>query len=188
MNGHTAYYKLEQPPERIIFGDPLYFKKYAADKERLNSLVTDLKLTQAQRNKFGCVIRLSLEEKEDKMPDGETFSFMENLIRIIICQPKDYDIYLSDLKYKNHKVIEKQIGVDSAAYYLSVDGNGDEIRTDSDGFWGTESLHCTTSGKTIQAIVIDILLPEEMTEKQINRYMDYFFEKREPYAFTKKTI
>lgn len=189
MNENTTYYKLKQTPHHIVFGDPMYFEDYADDKKRLKSLVTNLTLTKAQRNEFGCVVRLSCGKKEEKLPNGENFSYMEKIITILMCVPKDFDVYLSDLKYTNQTVKSKEIGVDSHTYYLQVNENDDEINTNADDCWGMESLYYgKINGKRVlQAVVINIALPDEMSEKEINQYMDYFFKEKEPYTFNPQT-
>ena len=51
---------------------------------------------------------------------------------------EDMKTYLDEMKYKDQRVTQKMIGVDTAKYMLEIDGRSDEIHTGGDGCWGTK--------------------------------------------------
>ena len=46
---------------------------------------------------------------------------------------EDMKTYLDEMKYKDQRVTQKMIGVDTAKYMLEIDGRSDEIHTGGDG-------------------------------------------------------
>ena len=49
---------------------------------------------------------------------------------------EDMKTYLDEMKYKDQRVTQKMIGVDTAKYMLEIDGRSDEIHTGGEGCWG----------------------------------------------------
>ena len=49
---------------------------------------------------------------------------------------EDMKTYLDEMKYKDQRVTQKMIGVDTAKYMLEIDGRSDEIHTGGGGWWG----------------------------------------------------
>ena len=80
------------------------------------------------------------------------------------------------------KIDGKSIGVDTARYYLSIDGRDDIIRTGADGWWGSFEEYYRENGKgrISNAVVLTVAIPEEQDFNWMKQMAGYFFEDMQP--------
>ena len=80
--------------------------------------------------------------------------------------------------YESQTYTVKEIGVDTAQYYLCVDNSDDTIHTGGDGYWGSyHEITRNVRGKTIlDAAILMIALPEDMAMEDMREFLHYFFE------------
>ena len=73
-------------------------------------------------------------------------------------------------------------GVDTARYYLSIDGRDDIIRTGADGWWGSFEEYYRENGKgrISNAVVLTVAIPEEQDFNWMKQMAGYFFEGMQP--------
>ena len=85
--------------------------------------------------------------------------------------------YLDEMKYKDHKMGKKMIGVDTARYILEIDDRSDEIRTGGDGCWGSEVKLYRQVGnqKVSDAMIISVAMPEGRALMACARWPATFF-------------
>lgn len=154
-------------PKRIVFGDPMYFEEFKGAE--LKRLTVDYKTS-----KFFDAARLVLEEE----PNEELPEYMERWMTLYLAPHQTIDVYVSEKIYPHQKVADKRIGVDTARYYLNVDGRDDEIHTGGDGWWGCfeEYYREIGKGRLYDAIVLNIAIPEQYDFEGMKELAGYFFE------------
>lgn len=157
-------YKIPRP-RHIIFGDPLYFEQFQGKK--LQSLVVDYKPPQNFEARL-----VLLEEKSEELE-----GFMERSMNLYLAPAEDMKTYLDDMKYKDQKMTQKMIGVDTARYMLEIDGRSDEIRTGGDGYWGNEvELYRRVGNQRVSdAVIISVAMPDETDFDGMRQMARYFF-------------
>lgn len=154
-------------PKHIVFGDPQYFEEFkGAELKRLTVDYSPPETFDAAR--------LVLQEE----PDKELPEYINRRMTLYMAPHQTMDIYVSERLYASQKVEEKDIGVDTACYYLKVDGRDDEIRTDGDGWWGCFEEYYREDGKNriSDAAVLTIAIPEEYDFEGMKELAAYFFE------------
>lgn len=157
-------YKI-QCPKHIVFGDPLYFEEFKGEK--LKRLVVDYKPPQH----FGACLVL-LEQENEEFED-----FIERSITLYLAPSTTMKTYMDGMMYKGQQVKEKQIGVDTAQYRLTVNDRSDDIRTGGDGYWGSEIELCRQVGtrKISDAVIISVVVPDETDFEGMRQMARYFF-------------
>lgn len=152
-------------PKHIVFGDPLYFEEFKGRK--LQSLVVDY--TPPQHFEARLVL---LEEKSEEL-DG----FVERSINLYLAPAETMKTYLDEMKYKDQKVAQKMIGVDTARYVLEIDDHSDEIYTGGDGCWGNEvELYRRIGNQRVSdAMIISVAMPEGTDFDGMRERARYFF-------------
>lgn len=161
-------YKVK-PPERIAFGDPLYFEQ--CTEEELKRLTVDYKPPDSFRAK------VVLEETPyEKCPDE-----MCRAMSIYFAPSQTINVYVQGKQYKSQDYISRDIGVDSARYLLGMDGNYDIFSTGGDGYWGEYAeLSRTVNGKRyVDAVIITVVMPEYETMEDMRKWLKYFFKEIE---------
>ncbi len=73
-------------------------------------------------------------------------------------------------------------------YLIDVDGRYEDIRTGGDGYWGDyQELYREINGKKyVDAVVISISMPDDMSFESMKRLAEYFFEDMSPDREPKK--
>lgn len=155
-------------PNRIQFGDPMYFEDYRNDPEKLQKLVVDY------RPQPGFKAGVSLVETEHPEYPG----FIARTMTIYFAPEQYLSIYMSGKMYASQKIDQKEIGVDTACYLIEVDGRHEDIKTGGDGYWGDyQELYREINGKKfIDAVVISIAMPDEQSFEGMKHLAEYFFE------------
>lgn len=158
-------YKVKRP-DKITWGDPWYMKEFSGEK--LQSLIVDF-----EPPKY-CDARVVLEEQPMKdYPD-----VMLNTMTIYLAPKHMIKTYMQNMMFEFQQHTEKDIGVDTAQYYLNVDGQDDTIHTGGDGYWGSyqELFRMLGDKKMLDAVVIIIAMPEYETMDSMRDYLNYFFK------------
>lgn len=165
-------------PDRIQFGDPMYFEDYRNDPEKLQKLVVDY------RPQPGFKAGVSLVETEHPEYPG----FIARTMTIYFAPEQYLSIYMDGKMYASQKIDRKEIGVDTACYLIEVDGRYEDIKTGGDGYWGDyQELYREINGKKyIDAVVISIAMPDEQSFEVMKHLAEYFFEDMSQEMVTKK--
>ena len=153
-------------PKKIIFGDPLYFEEFKGKK--LDRLVVNFHPPRHFE------ARVVLQEVPfDEFPDA-----MDRTMTIFLAPAKTMGIYLKDMLFETQDEAFKEIGVDTAQYYLKVDENEETIHTGGDGYWGSYlELSRTINGhRILDAAIISISMPEDETFDSMRERLNYFFK------------
>lgn len=161
-------YKVK-PPERIVFGDPMYFEQ--CKKEELKRLTVDYKPPDS----FSAKVVLE-ETPYEECPDE-----MCRAMSIYFAPSQTIDVYAQGKQYESQDYISRDIGVDSARYLLGIDGNYDIFSTGGDGYWGEYAeLFRTVNGKRyVDAVIITVVMPEYETMESMRNWLKYFFKEIE---------
>lgn len=154
-----------QTPKRIVFGDPLYFEEFSG--ARLEQLVVDVQPPEAFSTRV--VLR---EFSTTEAPDA-----LVRTMEVYLAPEENMDIYLQGMKYKVQECTEKEIGVDTARYYLQVDDREDILHTGGDGYWGSyeELSRNTRGGNVVDAAILTIVWPEYESMEGMRQHAFYFF-------------
>lgn len=147
-------------PEHLVIGDPWYFEK--AGPKRLKDLVIDV---QPQE---GFSAALSIQETE----------YNECMTNIIFASKDEIETYLDGRMYKGQEETVKMLPVDTARYFIEADGRSAMIYTHEDAYWGQQlTLYSgEKDGKCLDAYVITISTPEDMTFEDVKQIMGTVFE------------
>lgn len=158
-------------PMHIVFGDPLYFEEYKGTE--LKRLTVDYRPP-----KHFNAARLVLQES----PNDEYPEYTDRRITLYLAPSQTVEIYADEKIYSSQKTEQKAIGVDTARYYLNIDGRNDEIKTGADGCWGSFEEYYRENGKNriSDAAVLTILMPEDMDFAEMKQLAEYFFEDLKP--------
>ena len=153
-------------PKHIKWGDPLYFAEYKG--EELERLVVDV--LPSTRFSARVVLR---EEATENFPQ-----YKNHIMAIYLAPDKNINTYMTDMMYEGQELTVKEIGDDTAEYYLMVDDKELNICTMADGYWGDyQALFRQIHGlKILDAMIITIVMPVDMTMEQMREYANYLFE------------
>ena len=155
-------------PEHIVIGDPWYFETETG--ERLKKLVVDYR----PEERFSA--RLNIEEIE------EGGMKMTN-VYICFAPEKDIELYMANCRYETQKLDSKPIYGDTAKYKVSVnDSRMQNFYTACDGTWGAETTiyHEDQKGrKNVDAVMISLFMPYDMTFELTKQQMSILFEEME---------
>lgn len=158
-------------PKHIVFGDPLYFEDFkGAELKRLTVDYTTPKSFDAAR-------LVLLEKPNEKYPE-----YTDRTMTLYLAPRQTIDVYADEKIYASQKIDGKSIGVDTARYYLSIDGRDDIIRTGADGWWGSFEEYYRENGKgrISDAVVLTVVIPEEQDFNWMKQMAEYFFEDMQP--------
>ena len=91
---------------------------------------------------------------------------------------KHMDVYLQEMIFESQKCTTKQLGVDTARYYLRVDKQDDTIHTGGDGYWGfyQEITHNYKGNTVVDASILSICMPDDDTMDDVRERLNYFFK------------
>lgn len=153
-------------PKHIVWGDPWYFERYKG--EELDKLVINI----YPPNRF--IARLVLQEEPcEEFPD-----YLIRTMTLFMAPEQTIETYMQEMMYEGQEQAIKNIGVDTACYYLKVDDYGDTIRTGGDGYWGDyQEFYRNISGnKYLDAAIVTVLMPDYLTMQQVREYVNCYFE------------
>ena len=158
-------------PQHSVFGDPMYFERFRGNE--LNRLTVDYR-----PSKYFDTARLVLKEE----PNRELSEYMNRSITLYAAPRQTIDVYACEQIYTFQKISAKNIGVDTARYYLNIDGREAEIKTGGDGWWGRFEEYYREAGKDrlSDAVVLTIAMPEEYDFEGMKHLAGYFFGNLQP--------
>lgn len=153
-------------PKKIVFGDPLYFEEFKGKK--LESLVVDF----SPPRHFEAAVVLQ------EAPFEEISDEMDRTMTIFFAPAKTMGVYLNDMIFESQDETYKEIGVDTAQYYLKIDDNEETIRTGGDGYWGsyTELSRTINGHRILDAAIISISMPEGESFDSMRERLNYLFK------------
>ncbi len=153
-------------PERVRFGDPMYFERYS--EEELSRLVVDY------RPPAGFEARVVLSESEVEELPG----CMDRSLTIFMAPGHMIDTYVEGYMYDTQKRNDRPVGVDTARYLLEVDGRYELVLTGGDGYWGNlrELSHNQNGKEVLDAVIITACIPESMDFPDMEKLVSYFFQ------------
>lgn len=157
-------------PERIRFGDPLYFEQFTG--KELSDLVVDV----SPPSQFAA--RLILEEKEMEEFPG----FLDRTMKLYLAPEKVIKTYTDGFMYEGQKQEGNAIGVDTANYLFDVDERSEIISTGVDGYWGSyDAFHHYHKGtKVLDAVIVTVSMPESVDFDGMKQMASYFFGGMQP--------
>ena len=163
-------YKIKNP-KHIVFGDPLYFEDFKGAE--LKRLTVDYKPPKS----FDAARLVLLEKPNEKYPE-----YTDRTMTLYLAPRQTIDVYADEKVYASQKIDGKSIGVDTARYYLSIDGRDDIIRTGADGWWGSFEEYYRENGKSriSDAVALTVAIPEEQDFSWMKQMAGYFFEDMQP--------
>lgn len=153
-------------PKHIVFGDPWYFQMYSGEK--LKSLIVDV----MPPSRFEA--RVVLDERSDEEFPEITLRSMS----VCMAPAQTMQTYLQGMIYESQTHTVKDLGVDTAKYYLSIDGRSKTIHTGGDGYWGDyQEMTRMIKGKPyLDAAILTIAVPEHESMESMREWLHYFFE------------
>lgn len=153
-------------PERIRFGDPMYFERFS--EEELAELVIDYSPPASFKARVG------LSESEAEELPG----YMDRSLTIYMAPEHTIDIYAKGYMFDIQKRSDKSISVDTARYLLKVDDTYKLLLTGADGYWGNlrELSHDQNGKEILDAMIITACIPACMNFPDMERLVSYLFQ------------
>lgn len=160
-------YKIKRPGH-ILFGDPLCLE----DKERYQNVLVDYKPVK--------YFDARLVLKEEKDPEDSSFALLS--MNLYLAPGMYIDTYMKDMMYKEQKIQEKGVSVDTARYHIEIDNQYLNIRTGEDGWWGNYTeIYREIDGRRISdAVIIKAWVPEEEGFNGMKQIAGYLFGELHP--------
>lgn len=153
-------------PQRITIGDPYYFE--TEPPARLKELVADYKPPRFYEGKI-----ILTESEMLNLSEGKF-----NSIEIYMAPKETMETYSRGYMYEGQEVVQKPIGVDTAKYFMEIDGRRESFHTGSDGYWGDIYEYCHTEKQKVQVdgVLIVMTMPAYMSYENVKNIMNYLFE------------
>ncbi len=153
-------------PRKVLIGDPYYVESLPPGQLRKQMARYDLpNFYQA---------RLHMSEHElIEIPECK-FSIME----LYMAPPQIIEVYAEGNMYESQTMVQKPIGVDTAQYFMDMDGKRETFHTGADGYWGDayEYRHVDNEKTYFDGVLIAMTMPEHMTYEEVKNTMQYLFE------------
>ena len=158
-------YKIKRP-SRIYFCDPWYAEY---NEEMLKRIALDM----TPPEQFSARLKIYLDSVDGYDVPG---------ITLYLAPEKTIETYASGMKYKGQDVDEHPLCVDTAQYRLAVNDYEEIIYTGGDGYWGSVMEFSRGNGeqKVIDAVTIDISLPDSYRFSDVRDFARRFFGELEP--------
>lgn len=162
-----------RPFKQVVIGDPSYLEELPThpDYKRLvfmrKALPTAKRLAWAELS----LVEINYEDPRILQPGTEWQLQFISARRGAGCRDA-VETLLSGMYEPDRVKEEKVLGCDTASFYLSIDENGDVIKTGGDGQYGVSILY-EKDNLAYFSITLDADL---YTEDQMLQYVRYFFE------------
>ena len=158
-------YKIKRP-SHIYFCDPWY-TEYSED------MLKRIALDMNPPEQFSARLKLYLDSVDGYNVPG---------ITLYLAPEKTIETYASGMMYEGQDVDEHPLCVDTAQYRLAVNDYEETIHTGGDGYWGSVMEFSRGSGekKVIDAVTIDINLPDSYGFSDVRNLAKRFFGELEP--------
>ncbi len=153
-------------PKRITIGDPYYFE--TESPARLKELVADYKPPHFYEGKIILTESEMLDLSEGKF----------NSVEIYMAPKETMETYIRGYMYEGQEVVQKPIGVDTAKYFMEIDGRRESFHTGADGYWGDayEYRHTESQKVQVDGVLIVMTMPDYMSYENVKNTMNYLFE------------
>mgnify|MGYP004546947613 CR=1 FL=1 len=101
-----------------------------------------------------------------------------NSIEIYMAPRETMETYIQGYMYEGQEVVQKPIGVDTAKYFMEIDGRRESFHTGADGYWGDvyEYRHTENQKVQVDGVLIVMTMPDYMSYENVKNTMDYLFE------------
>ncbi len=153
-------------PKRITIGDPYYFE--IESPARLKELVADYKPPHFYEGKIILTESEMLDLSEGKF----------NSVEIYMAPKETMETYIRGYMYEGQEVVQKPIGVDTAKYFMEIDGRRESFHTGADGYWGDvyEYRHIERQKVQVDGVLVVMTMPDYMSYENVKNTMNYLFE------------
>lgn len=153
-------------PKRITIGDPYYFETVSPAK--LKELVADYKPPHFYEGKI-----ILTESEMLGLSEGKF-----NSVEIYMAPKETMETYIRGYMYEGQEVVQKPIGVDTAKYFMEIDGRRESFHTGADGYWGDvyEYRHIENQKVQVDGVLIAMTMPDYMSYETVKNAMNYLFE------------
>ena len=151
-------------PRNIQMGDSKYFKNYKGGN--CTNKIIKRKTTKKD------VAKVKLERIVDPRDNEKSIE-----MTLYIAPEEFIDVYVNDQYYKNQTIKQKIINIENNEYLIDIDDKQTILKTDSNGWWGTEYIyrHKQCDKTMLDAIVINMSLPLTMTMEEAEKYAKNLF-------------
>lgn len=154
-------------PKHLVIGDPWYFETKKG--EELQRLIVDYRPSE----NFKAGIMLS---------EQEAFGIEQRNITMFFAPDEHLTVYMDDMIYEGQETKSREIPVDTARYYMDVDGRKENIYTACEGYWGQviDYYHKEKDRIFLDAVIVSMAMPEEIEFEQMRQMMEHLFEGIKP--------
>lgn len=149
-------------PRRVLWGDPVYLAGDTVDTAA--SVIKEQSIPESFQAK------IILEERHDE----EYIDVVMLNVGIYMAREQQLPMYLKNMMFSSQEEIVYPISVSSTSYLLDIDGRSAMIRTESNGCWGYGCF--LYRGEMLDALILDIGLPETETMESAERLIATLFE------------
>jgi ribosomal 30S subunit maturation factor RimM len=152
-------------PRHIVMGDSKYFNNYKGGN--CTNKIIKRKTTRKD------VAKVKLEKIVDPRDNEKSIE-----ITLYIAPKENIDVYVQDQYYKKQTIKQKIINIDSNEYLIDIDQKKTILKTDRNGWWGIEYIyrHKQCDKNMLDAIVINMSLPSDMSMKDAEQYVRNLFD------------
>lgn len=153
-------------PDRIMAGDPYYLE--TKPPERLKKLIVDYAPPHFYEGRL-----ILTESYMAGFPD-----YKLNTVEIYMAPKETIEVYAGGLIYESQEMAQKPIGVDTAKYFIEVDGKREIFHTGGDGYWGDayEYRHMENEKSYVDGLLVVMTMPDYMSYEMVKNTMNYLFE------------
>ncbi len=149
-------------PRRVLWGDPVYLAGDTVDTAA--SVIKEQSIPESFQAK------IILEERHDE----EYIDVVMLNVGIYMAREQQLPMYLKNMMFSSQEEIVYPVNVNSAGYLLDIDGRSAMLRTESNGCWGYGCF--LYWGKMLDALILDIGLPETETMESAEQLIAALFE------------
>ena len=149
-------------PRRVLWGDPVYLAGDTVDTTA--SVIKEQSIPESFQAK------IILEERHDE----EYIDVVMLNVGIYMAREQQLPMYLKNMMFSSQEEIVYPVNVNSAGYLLDIDGRSAMLRTESNGCWGYGCF--LYWGKMLDALILDIGLPETETMESAEQLIAALFE------------
>lgn len=155
-------------PERMMFGDPWYFKNYKDRPKERDQLVVDYSPLR------GFAAGVVLQEKEET----DSSEGVQKFLAFYFVSEEDLDTYMDEKMYSLQKIFQREIIVDTACYVIGVEGRHEVWHMGVNGVCGTftEYYRKEDGEKVIDVGILLSAAPDSVTFEDIRCLTEYLFK------------
>lgn len=154
-------------PKHLVIGDPWYFERKSG--KDLQRLIVDYRPPEDVQT----AIILS---------ENEAYGITQTNMTMYFAPKEHIKVYMDDMIYEGQETKRREIPVDTAKYYMDVDGRKENIYTSGDGYWGqmVEYYHEEKNRMVTDAVIVSMAMPDSIDFVQLRSFMNHLFEEIHP--------